>query len=171
ARPGGVDAGRPASVRGVMGRKRCVLVSPLAGSLEPARKCGVQPRASRSWQAVVSDLARQRVLDRVFAVTRKRGSKTTADEVTLFEYPKVWLRVLEELVHRPRPEDPADDRGGLERLLLLGVEQIDARRDDRLHRIRNGEACRQLPQTPGAILPLEQLPIDQCRKQLLDEER
>ena len=106
----------------MVGEKRCDLISPLAGSLEPPRKCGVQPRASRSWQAVVGDLAGQRVFDRVFAVTRDRGAQTTADEVALFEYPKVWLRVLEELIHWPRPEDPADDRSGLERLLLVGVE-------------------------------------------------
>ena len=111
------------------------------------------------------------MLDRVFAVPRNRGAKTTADEVALFEYPKVWLRVLEELIHWPRPEDPADDRSGLERLFLLGAEQIDACRDDRLHGIRNGEACRQLPQTPGTVLPFEELPVDQRREELLDEER
>src|SRR4029077_6889942 len=130
---------RPNGFRVVMGQKRCVLVSPLAGPLEPARKCGVQPRASRSWQAVVGDLARKGVFDRVFAVTGDRGAKATADEVALLEYPKVWLRGLEVLLHWPRPEDPAQDRSGFERLLLLGVEQIDARRHDRLHRIRNGE--------------------------------
>src|SRR5438445_8510359 len=63
ARPGEIDVGRPYGFRVVMGQKRCVLVSPLAGSLEPARKCGVQPRASRSWQAVVGNLASQRMLD------------------------------------------------------------------------------------------------------------
>jgi hypothetical protein len=79
------------------------------------------------------------VLDRVLSFTCDRGAEATADEVALFEYPQIWLRLLDELVDGSCPENPTDNRCGLERLLLYRSEQIDSRRDDRLHGIGNGE--------------------------------
>ena len=104
-----------------MGEEWRVLVPPL-GPLEPRRKGSVQLCAPGSGQAGVGDLTSQRVFDRVFTVTSDRGAGAAADEVALLEYPQIWLCPLDELVDGPCPEDPADHRSGLERLLLLGVE-------------------------------------------------
>ena len=92
-----------------------------------------------SRQAGVGDVARQRVLDRILAVTRNRGAGATADEVALLEHLQIRFSLLNELVDRPRPEDPADHGGSLQGLLLRRIEQIDSRRDDGLHSVWDGE--------------------------------
>ena len=79
--PREVDVVRPDGLGEVMRDERRVFVPALADPLEPPAEPGVQMRAPPSGQAGIGDLARQRVLDRVFAVTRDGGAGTAADEV------------------------------------------------------------------------------------------
>ena len=72
AGPRQIDVLRPDRLRVVVGEECRVLVPPVTGPLEPLRKGGMQPRAPGFWQAGVRNLARERVLDRVFAVTGNR---------------------------------------------------------------------------------------------------
>ena len=130
---------RPNGLRIVMRQERRVLIAPLTHALKPARKCAVQPRPPRPGQAGVRNLARHSVLDGVFAIARKGGAGPAPDEVAVLEYPQVRPRTPDQLIDGPGPEDSADHRSSLERLLLLGIQEIDARRHDGLHGVRDRE--------------------------------
>ena len=154
-----------------MREQRCVLVAALARPLDPLRKAGMELGAARLREALVGDLARQRVLERVFGLALERGPRAPADEVTVLEDAEVGLLLAEQLVHRAGPEDSADDCGGLESGLVRRLEQIDARGEDRLHRIGHGESGRQRRRAPRAVRPLQHALVDQAADDLLDEER
>ncbi len=78
----------------------------------------------------------------------------------------------DELVDGPGPEDPADHRRGLQRLLLGRLEQVDPRCDHRLHGVRHREVRRQRRQASRTV---RRVPADprsmQGAEHLLDEER
>ena len=78
--------------------------------------------------------------------------------------------LVDELVHRACPEGPADHRRRLERRLLGGVEEIDARGENGVDRVRHAELVRQRVQCPLALLAHEQTAVDHHAEQLLDEE-
>lgn len=142
----------------------------LTESLEPGREGGVQPRAPRLGQTRVGDLARERVLDRVLALAGHGRAAAAANEVALLEHAQVRL-TADELVHRPRPEDAPDHGRGLQRFLLSRLEQVDPRRENRLHRVGDSEVVRELADRPPAVLALQHPAVDERREQLLDEER
>src|SRR5437763_14538588 len=95
--------------------------------------------ATRLREALVGDLARQRVLERVLGLALERRARAPADEVAIFEDAEIRSSVLEQLVDRPGPEDAADHRRRLERRLVGRLEQVDARREDCLDGIGPGE--------------------------------
>ena len=70
-----------------------------------------------------------------------------------------------------RAERAADHRGGLERLLRLGVEQVDASREHSLDRVRDAESALLVAQLEAAVPSLEQRPVEQLGEHLLGEER
>ena len=153
----------------VVGEQRRELVVRLE-RLEPTGELGVQPSAPRPRQARVRDFARQRVLDRVLALSDHRRPRLPPDEVTLLEHGEVGLREVDQLTDRCLPEDPADHRARLERRLLHRPEQIDPCREHSLDRVRDREVRGERRDRPTAVVPLEDLPIDQTRRQLFDEE-
>jgi len=136
--------------------------------LEPAREGCVETRAAGLGQALVRDLPCERVLDRVFAFAGHGRAGPAAYEVALLEDAEVGL-ALDELVHRPGPEDPADRRRRLECLLLRLLEQVDPGGEHGLDRIRDREVRRELRERPAAVVAPEQVAVDQRREQLLDE--
>ena len=86
-------------------------------------------RARRAFgQAAVGNLASQRVLERVLVlagqvdVERRRMKSRSSRRLD------VRHRPLDQLVHRPRPEDASDDRRRLKGRFLGASEQIDAGR-------------------------------------------
>jgi hypothetical protein len=122
-----------------------------------------------AWEAFVRHFARQGVLDDVLALTCNARARAPANEVAILEYLQIGLRI-QELVHRPRPEDAPDHRRRLKRGLLGGTEQIDPGCKNGLDRVRDSEFARKLVQHPTAVLADEEATIEQHAEQLLDEE-
>jgi hypothetical protein len=112
-------------------------------ALEPGGKRGVDPWTTSLRETRVRDFAREGVLDRVLALAGDARARTAAYEVAILEDPQVG-RALDQLVHRPRPEDAPDHRGRLEGGLLGGAEEVDPRGKDRVHGVRHGELRRKL---------------------------
>ena len=61
------------------------------------------------------------------------------------------------------PEDAADDGAAAQRFPRGCVEEVDARRDDAVHRVRDRELRESLGRGPAAVLPLEGALLDQHR--------
>src|SRR5207253_5211090 len=68
-------------------------------------------------------------------------------------------------------ERTADHRRGLERLLRLGAEQVDASREHSLDRVRDAESALLVAQREATIPSLEQPAVEQLGEHLLGEER
>ena len=151
--------------------QRRVLVATFAEPFEPVGEPRVQPRTSRLCEPVVCDLARQRMLEDVFDLPFERRARPAADEVATLECAQIRFQPGDELVHRSRPERAADHRRCLEGRLVGLPEQVDARGEDRLHRVRDVEAGRQLRRVPRTVRPLEDAGVDQAAEHFLDEER
>ena len=136
----------PGELRDVGGDRLGVVVRQHAGAavrrvvrLEPAREGGVQARAARLRQAAVGDLAGERVLEDELGL---RG----ADEAALHEGAHLGARAGQR-GQASRSERAADHRGGLERLLRLGRQQVDAGGEDAAGR---SPGCRDRPRRRGA---------------------
>ena len=136
--PGEVGVLRTNRLGVVVRKQSSVLVASESGFLEPRGEGSVQLCPPRLGDALVDHLARERVLDRVLALAGKRGAGATADEVALGEQLEVG-HTADELVDRARPEDASDDGSHLQGRLLRGRQQVDARSQDRLHRVGNLE--------------------------------
>ena len=147
-----------------------MLVASSSEALNPGGEGSVEVCPPGPRNARVRHFACDRVLDRVLALALDRGSEPAPDEISFLEQAEVGLRSRAKLVDGAAPEDATDDRGGLERLLLGGLEQVDARRHERLHGVRNEKPTRKLPHRPGAVLLLEQALIDQRAEHLFQEE-
>ena len=93
-------------------------VGSVAGALQPAGEGSVQRGALRFQQALVGDLARERVLDDVFALAGDRRAGAAADELALLEQLEVRKVAVDQLADGSGPEDAPNHRGGLERRLL-----------------------------------------------------
>jgi hypothetical protein len=154
-----------------MGQQSSILVSALSGSLEPAREAGMEPRPLGGRQALVGDVAGQRVLDRELALADDGRPRSVTDEVALLEQAKVRLEALEELVDGAGPERASDHGGRLQRRLLGRLQEIDAGRQNRTHRVRHVELAGELVRGPAAVLTFEHAPVDQSANELFDEER
>src|SRR5262245_63371301 len=109
-----------------MGQKGGMLVPTRTVSLEPFGEPCVKLGPSCLGHAPISDLARQGVLDRVFAFALQTRAAEAADEPAGLEHAKVRRDLGQELVDGTRPKDAAYDGGGLQRFLLRAIEQIDA---------------------------------------------
>jgi len=168
--PGEVDVLGTHGLRVVVGQQRGVLVLGAAAPLEPLGEAGVEPGAARLRKTLVGDLAGQRVLDRVLAFAGHRRAVPPPDEVALLEHGEVGRRPLDEVVDGPGPEDTADHGGSLQRSLLGGRQQVDARGEHRLDRVRHVKALGQPRVRPAAVEALEHAAVDQRGDQLLDEE-
>ena len=117
------------------------LVARADGPGEPFRECRMQPGPLRPRDALVCHLAGDGVFERVFAFALERRPGTPSDEVPVLERPEVRL-ASHQLVDRTGPEDAADHGRRLESRLLRRREEIEPRRDHRLHRIGDLDALR-----------------------------
>jgi len=90
-------------------------------------RVGVDPIAP--WQRFVRDVARQDVLEDVFALTGERRPRPREHELPIVQTAErsvgVDGRHARELDHRPRPEHPPDDGSRLEQALVVRLQQID----------------------------------------------
>ena len=111
------------------------------------------------------------MLEDVFDLPFERRARPAADEVATLECAQIRFQPGDELIHRSRPERAADHRRCLEGRLVGLPEQVDARGEDRLHRVRDVEAGRQLRRVPRTVRPLEDAGVDQAAEHFLDEER
>ena len=119
-----------------------ILVPAGAHPLDPLRERGMQLCTPRLRKTLIRNLARQRVLERVLGFALEGRARPSAHEVAILEHAEVGLLSFEELVHGAGPEDAADYRRRLQRSFLRRLEQVDARREDRLDRVRHGKARR-----------------------------
>ena len=164
-RPGEIGVLGAGGLRVVVGEQGRVLVAPTARPLEPGGDQRVEPCTPRLGHAVVDDLPGQRVLERVLRLTPDRRRRPEADETAVLQDRPGDRLTADELQGRSAPEDAADHGRGLERGLVAALEPVDARREDRLDRIRQllgraglDEGCQQL-------LEKERIPLgsfDQC---------
>ena len=99
-------------------------------------------------QARICDLTGKRVLDRILTLTRHRRAGTLANEVLVLECHPVGLLAFEKLPNRTGPERTPDNRSRLQPGFLARREQIDARGDHRLDRVRHFETGRKLARAP-----------------------
>ncbi len=93
------------------------------------------------------------------------------DEVALLEQAKIGLEPLEQFVDGAGPERAPDHGSRLQRRLLRRLQQIDASRQNRAHRVGYDELVGELVRGPTTVLPLEHADVDQRPNELLDEER
>ena len=113
----------------------------LAGALgEPLREASVVLRAGELREAGVRDLADQRVLEPVRGLPRDRGARLAEQELALEEIVEqrvVIGDVRRQMLERPAPEDPPDDRPALEERLCVRRQTVDACGDEGLQRVRH----------------------------------
>jgi hypothetical protein len=135
ARPGEIRLLRARRLRVVM-REQCrVLVSTAAGPLEPVREACMERGASGLRERPVRNLAGERVPEHILDVTRDRRAAAPPHEVAVLEGAEDGI--VDEDAERRLPERAADDRGCLERRLRAGIEQVDARREQSVNRVRD----------------------------------
>ena len=118
------------------------LEPPLAGRLlDPACRLQVRHGPVALRDALVGDVADERVLEDVFRLPGHRRAEPRQHEVARLqptqELVDAGRRGVQGAPDGLRPEDPTDDRGGLQRPLLVGAEEVDARRQHGLDRIGN----------------------------------
>jgi hypothetical protein len=145
----------------VVGEKGRVLVAALAGPLEPLCEASMKVRPRRLRQGGVGHLARQRVFDRVLTLAGDRRAASAADEVALLEQREVGSCALEQLLDRTGPEDATDDGGRLEGRLFCRRQEVDARGEHGLNRVRGAEIRRERAHRPGSVVALEHSLIDE----------
>ncbi len=131
--------------------------------LDPACEGGVQARAAGLWQAGVGDLAGERVLEDELGL---RG----ADEAALHERAHRGAR-SGQCGQASRSERASDHRGGLQRLLRLGRQQVDAGGEDAADGVGDAEIDRRIAKRPAVAAALEEPSVEEIREHLLGEER
>src|SRR5438132_3868898 len=109
-----------------------MLIAPLAAAFEPAGETCVQLSPLSLRQPAISDLARERVLDRILTLAPQRRSGASANEVAIGEQLEIG-RAADELIDRAGPEDAADYRRRLQRRLLCRRPPVDTGGEDRPH--------------------------------------
>src|SRR5437588_4819399 len=83
---------------------------------------------------------------------------------------EIGLRVCHQLVHRTRPEDASDHGGRLKRRLVGFGEEIYARGEHCLDRIRDLESRWKVLRMPATVASLEETGVDEAAQHFLDEE-
>ena len=126
-----------------------VVASPAA--FQPLREAGVERSPLRPQQALVGDLAGERVLDHVLPLSGNRGTGLAVHEVPFLKQAEVRFQARYQVTHGIGPKDPPDHGGRLQRRLLTRGQQIDARREHRLNGVRHQESGRELTEGPAAV--------------------
>ena len=169
-RPGEIDIFRPHCLRVVMSEHRCVLVTTFPCLLEPFGEPSMQASPLCDEEASVGHIAGECVLDRKFWLADNRRARPRAYEVAFLENVQVRFDAFQQLGDGTSPERSADHGGCLEGRLFRRLQQVDARREDSLHRVGNDEIVGKLPHRPVAVVSLQHALVDQRANELLDEE-
>ena len=116
------------------------LEPPLAGGLlDPACHLQVRHGAVALRDALVGHVTDQCVLEDELGLSGHRGSEPREHEITGLEPAQQLVDAgradVEGAPDRLRPEDATDDRGRLQRALLVRPQQVDAGRQDGLDRV------------------------------------
>ena len=161
------ELGRDGAVELLVQRRRLVEVVGAdldellaCGLVQPLRHLQVELGTGRLREPGVGDVADQDVLEAVGLLARDRGAVLAREEVALQQAVEDRLELADvgrQVGDGAFPEDPSDHRGALQQPLLVAGQPVDARRDDRLQRVRN---------------PLRgRTALEQHPRRLLDEER
>ena len=133
---------------------------------------GVQPGTSLGELRAVRHVAHQGMLERIL---RPGGRRDQAHEFPVLERAEGDAEIVTvqtaDLSEEGLVELLADHRGGLQEVLGLLVEPIDARGQERLHRLRKSEGIDRRHQAIGAALPDEAPGRRQRVHHLFGEER
>ncbi len=109
--------------------------------LDPAGDARVRGRALAAREARVGDVAREDVLEDVLLLAGDRRAEPAEHELAIRKDRERGVEVgrlaVQERPDRTGPEHATDHRRPLEDPLRRGVEEIDPRREDALHRVRD----------------------------------
>ena len=166
------------------------VLGPLAGlALEPGGGGAVAGGAGGAGDLPVADVPDQQVPEAVLGLALHRARAGRADELLAGELVQRQLDLarvaVSHLRHGARPEELAHDGGVLQQALALRRERVQARGDQRLHRVGQldiveasgeevavGEQAHELLRVQGvAARPLEQRLLRLCRQDRPLEER
>lgn len=139
--------------------------------LDRLNDLGVERRATRLEQTAVRHVVSQAVLERV---SKLRVEARFVQKLGGLESAEVSSKGVIRPVGDDRQDGVrhvlADDRGGLEELLLLGRQAIDPGRQHRLRRRRDLNGAERAGQAVGATIAGQQSDLDQRSDALFKEE-
>ena len=145
------------------------LVAAARHPLEPRAHRGVGPCAPRLRHARIGHVADERMAERVLRLAGHAARRPRDDEAAPLER----LELRPRLGHRQGagPEEAADDGRLLHDVLLLGRQAIEARGEERLDRVGEGDARGAARRHPSVPFARDRTLVDEAAQELLDEER